>query len=151
MASKIRDVAIGLAIVLAVLAIGYTQYRAGAPPEKPRNPFQYTNTPFTVKTKQVKAGDFLEIEVGRCNYVSETVTYTVNRTIIELPEERTAANLEVFPVKFEPGCSTTLSRAHQIPVDVPPGSYRIDFLALVIYQGYSYTSEAQTEVFEVVP
>lgn len=112
---------LALALLLAYLALPEAVRTFGPPP------IAYRNTPFPVLTPVIKPGDTVAITVARCAsdpFSDRTeMPFTFTRAIvrddgIQIP---VMGGYSSMPM----GCNEIVSRLSVIPMDLPPGTYRL--------------------------
>lgn len=117
------------------------------PPPPP--PFAYGAEPFPVRPAVLHPGDTPDLEVSRCNRTAADLTYTVSR-VVQRASDSQQWYLPTIGAVAPPGCATVHSRAHTLPGDLTPGTYRLLFVATVQTERGTITAAGRSADFEVV-
>lgn len=114
--------------ILALLGTGWLWWPLVFPPPPP--PFAYGQAPFPVSPATLHPGDTPDVEVTRCNRTGKELTYAIARIVQRQPSGE-QWYLPSIGGTAAPGCTTLHSQAHTLPADLPPGTYRLYFVATV--------------------
>jgi hypothetical protein len=95
------------------------------------------------------AGETPDVEVTRCNRTGGDLTYAVTRLVQRVDTGEQWA-LPTIGAVVPPGCVTVHSRAHTLPADLPPGRYRLLFVATVLLDSGQVTAAGRSADFDVV-
>jgi hypothetical protein len=133
--------------LLAVLATTWLWWPLLFPPPPP--PFAYGRDPFPVHPAVLHAGDTPDVEVTRCNRTGGDLTYAVTRLVQQTTTGEQWA-LPTIGAVVPPGCVTVHSKAHTLPADLPPGRYRLLFVATVLLDSGQVTAAGRSADFDVV-
>lgn len=83
----------------------------------------YPKMPFPVQVATLRPGDFIPMEITRCNSDKIDHSYNVARAIREVHTGKIVP-MDPFYSLIPAGCSTALpSRVHRVPLDTEPGRY----------------------------
>jgi hypothetical protein len=96
----------------------------------------YTNLPFTARAA-VHAGESVELHVARCNRSKHQRTY-----LTLLPD---------VWIDIAPGCTESVSRANEVPLDTAPGLYLATGVAVVPGLVRDHRVTWASHPFEVLP
>jgi hypothetical protein len=138
--------------LLPVLALLATTWLWGPllwPPPPP--PFAYGSEPFPVSPAVLHAGDTPDVEVTRCNRTDRDLTYVVSR-VVQRAGDHEQWFLPTIGAVAPPGCAAIHSRAHTLPPELSPGTYRLFFTATFAAGdgGPTLVSTGRTVDFRVV-
>lgn len=114
------------ALSLATLVLG--GYLFGVNLEQPY--LRYTNLPFPPVKERVRAGEAVQLQVGRCNDDPIPHGYLLNRTLKNLQTGALVLLPDVW-VEIPPGCTYAISQIHIVPPGTPPGLYEASGRAMV--------------------
>jgi hypothetical protein len=95
------------------------------------------------------AGETPDVEVTRCNRTGGDLTYAVTRLVQQTTTGEQWA-LPTIGAVVPPGCVTVHSKAHTLPADLPPGRYRLLFVATVLLDSGQVTAAGRSADFDVV-
>jgi hypothetical protein len=115
----------------------------------PPAPFAYGADPFPVSPAVLHAGDTPDLEVTRCNATGADLTYAVTRLVQRVDTGEQWA-LPTIGAVVPAGCVTVHSKAHTLPPDLPPGRYRLLFVASIVTREGSFAVAGRTADFDVV-
>jgi hypothetical protein len=86
---------------------------------------RYTNLPFPIiEQKTYHPGEIVPIIVGRCSTDPSTNIYTITRGFNNV-DTGDVIVLNSVKAAAKRGCSESVSYLHQIPKDLPPGTYTV--------------------------
>lgn len=89
---------------------------------------RYMNIPFPALATYGKPGHAMPIHIKRCNDDSMPHVYSIASSferVTKPGETRDAMTLQSVMVQIMPGCSEADSIVHTIPLDTPPGIWRV--------------------------
>lgn len=109
----------------------------------------YGNLPFEA-TPAVRAGETIDLVVQRCNAARTKRNYTTTRVLTNI-DVGTVLLLPSVVVDIEPGCTSSISRIHQIPATAAPGVYRLSGVAMVSGLVMNHRVPWVSRPFEVLP
>lgn len=89
-----------------------------------KSPLMYSNIPFPVVNQVIHPGDGIPFRVSRCNLTSVPTKYRLKRYLIALDDNR-VIDLGAIDIVLASGCRTEISEINNLPLDTPPGRYRL--------------------------
>lgn len=116
-----------------------------------RPPIRYTNLPFPVTNKAVRAGDVIPLTISRCNDSNTRTTIFSSRLLENTSNDQGVIVLEIIGLWVPPGCVTETVSTNRIPKSVQPGTYRISGIATVPGLIRNFFVPWHSEPFTVLP
>lgn len=110
---------------------------------------RYQNLPFPVATP-VEQGRTVPIIIERCNDSKNERVYMSARTLVNT-DNGVSVQLPEATVSLKPGCDRTISRSVTVPIETPPGNYRIEGEAIAQGLVRKQRVDWYTEQFQVIP
>jgi hypothetical protein len=93
-------------------------------------PLTYTNLPFPVLAPVVMPGDKVPLRIKRCNSTDRMLLATLTRTLENL-DRREFVSMQSTVTPIQPGCTESTSLTNHVPLETPPGAYRVVGVAQV--------------------
>jgi hypothetical protein len=119
-----------------------------------RSYLDYLNQPFKPMKAEVHAGDFIPLDITRCNSDSVAHVYTVSRTLERVNKKGDKDDYRMLDDKqfhIEPGCHPGISDAHVMPVDLIPDDWFMTGMAETKGALISHIVRFKTLPFKVLP
>lgn len=89
-----------------------------------KSALSYRNIPFPATIESVRVGEVIPLRVVRCNSDSVPRTYNLTHSLYEV-NKGFYILLPGVSAMIQPGCADSISALNRVPVDTPPGRYKL--------------------------